>query len=66
MTQKNDPIWATMLEEARQASAEEPLMADFFATNILAHADLHAALSFNLARQLLSSSMPVDDIALAY
>ena len=63
MIRKNDPIWATMLEEARQASTEEPLMADFFATNILAHADLHTALSFNLARQLLSSSMSVDDIA---
>ena len=61
--QKNDPIWEVILEEARQASAEEPLMADFFNTNILAQTDLNAALSFNLAQQLASSAMPAADIA---
>lgn len=61
--QKNDPIWEVILEEARQASAEEPLMADFFNTNILAQSDLNAALSFNLAQQLASSAMSAADIA---
>ena len=61
--QKNDPIWDVILEEARQASAEEPLMADFFYTNILAQPDLNTALSHNLAQQLASSAMSAADIA---
>ena len=32
--QKDDPIWDIIVEEARQASIEEPVLADFFKASV--------------------------------
>lgn len=61
--EKNDPIWDIIVEEARQASLEEPLLESFFTSAILDQPNLDAALSFNLAQQLDSSAVPATKIA---
>ena len=50
-----DPLWQEICIEARQAVAQEPVMADFFDGAILSHASLEKALCFNLSQQMGSS-----------
>lgn len=59
----DDQLWDMVVQEARLASDEEPLLANFFARSILEQPDLDTALSFNLAAQLASGAMPADNIA---
>lgn len=59
----NDPLWDIIVEEANQASAEEPMLESFFRSSILDQPDLEAALSFNLAQQLASPAMAEDKVA---
>ncbi|CAN8075277.1 unnamed protein product [Agarophyton chilense] len=47
-----------MQEEARQAAADEPLLASFLFATVLNHASLHQALAFHLANKLASPAMP--------
>ena len=61
--QKDDPIWDIIVEEARQASIEEPVLADFFKASVLDQPNLDEALSFNLARQLSGPAVPAAQIA---
>ena len=61
--QANDPLWDIIVAEAQQASQEEPVLEDFLRTAILDQADLHSAMSFNLAQQLASPIMAADTVA---
>ena len=61
--QKDDPIWDIIVEEARQASIEEPVLAAFFKASVLDQPNLDEALSFNLARQLSGPAVPAAEIA---
>ena len=61
--QTNDPLWDIIVAEAQQASQEEPVLEDFLRTAILDQADLHSAMSFNLAQQLASPIMAADTVA---
>ena len=61
--QKDDPIWDIIVEEARQASIEEPVLAAFFKASVLDQPNLDEALSFNLARQLSGPAVPAAQIA---
>jgi serine O-acetyltransferase len=61
--QKDDPIWDIIVKEARQASIEEPVLADFFKASVLDQPNLNEALSFNLARQLSGPAVPAAQIA---
>jgi hypothetical protein len=63
--EKNDPIWDIIVDEARQASAEEPLLESYFTSAILDQPGLDTALSFNLAQQLDSAAVPAATKTLA-
>jgi serine O-acetyltransferase len=53
-----DELWATITHEAQQMAVEEPMLASFFHATLLNHSDLGAALSFQLANKLDSSTVP--------
>ena len=56
----NDPLWDIIVAEARQASQEEPVLAEFFRDSILDHPDLESALGFTLAQLIASPAMAAD------
>ncbi|MGB1158885.1 MAG: serine O-acetyltransferase [Porticoccaceae bacterium] len=58
----NDPIWQRIRDEATQSRAREPHLASFLDSAVLEHADLDAALGFNLARQLCCPSIPAVEV----
>lgn len=51
-------IWTAICEEAKQASQQQPELASFFHANILNHSLFSKSLSFFLANQLESRSVP--------
>ncbi len=51
-------LWQTIVAEAQQHQQQEPLLAAFYAKNILNHHSLPAALSAHLAAQLGSPALP--------
>jgi serine O-acetyltransferase len=51
-------VWQHIVDEATQASAAEPVLAEYLHNNILNHGDMAAALSFHLASKLSSDSTP--------
>ena len=57
-----DPIWDSITDEARQLSANEPLLANFFNAAILKHQSLEFAMCHNLACLFDSSQVAKDDI----
>ena len=59
----NDPLWDIIVAEARQASQEEPVLAEFFRDSILDHPDLESALGFTLAQLIASPAMAADRVA---
>ncbi|MDG2502308.1 MAG: serine O-acetyltransferase [Porticoccaceae bacterium] len=61
--QDSDPIWDIIVEEARQAAVEEPVLEVFFQSSVLDHSSLDGALSYNLAEQLSSPAVPAATIA---
>nr|WP_202962414.1 serine O-acetyltransferase [Congregibacter litoralis] len=48
----DDPIWQRILEETRQHSQEEPMLASYLHATILNHKKIERSLSFLLANQL--------------
>tara|TARA_B110000046_G_scaffold182439_1_gene216445 strand:- start:9112 stop:9906 length:795 start_codon:yes stop_codon:yes gene_type:complete len=56
----SDPLWDTIVSEARQAAAKEPVLENFFYGSVLNHTSLNAALVYNLAQQLGSPTVPAD------
>lgn len=52
-----DPVWERILEEAREAVAQEPLIGGFVHACILHHATLAKALSYRIAAKLSSNEM---------
>ncbi len=56
----SDPaaIWRQMRLEAEEAGAAEPVLASFYFTSLLDHADLAGAISHHLASLLGSQTMP--------
>ncbi len=53
-----DFIWQAILEEAQQASLDEPVLASFYHSSILNHPNFEAAISFHLANKLDSQAVP--------
>lgn len=51
-------LWKKIREEAWNYSVSEPILASFFYSTILNHADLKSALSYQLANRLDSHTMP--------
>lgn len=51
-------IWATLQEEARASSQNEPCLASYYHGVILNHSELPAALGFHLASKLDSPTVP--------
>jgi len=58
MSEPIDPVWEKIREEARQETAEEPMLASFFHAIILNHRSLEDALSYQLASKLESTTLP--------
>ena len=59
----DDRIWDIIVTDAREASADEPVMAPFFQAAILNHSSLEAALSYQLAEQLGSLILPAEQLS---
>lgn len=57
-SESGDVVWETMQLEARDAAAEEPLLASFLFSTVLNHQTLSSALAFHLANKLSSTAMP--------
>eukprot|EP00898_Chlorokybus_atmophyticus_P000045 jgi/Chlat1/1040/Chrsp110S01553 len=53
----NDWLWHTVRSEARRDSEQEPALASFLYSTILAHKSLERALAFHLANKLSSSTL---------
>ena len=53
-----DTFWQAMQDEARNAAANEPLLASFLFSTVLNHRSLISALSFHLANKLAADTMP--------
>jgi len=53
-----DPVWTTILGEAEQLAADEPLMASMVHAVVLNHRSLEDALSYRIADKLTSAEMP--------
>ena len=51
-------VWQHIVDEATQAAAAEPVLAEYLHNNILNHGDMAAALSFHLASKLSSDTTP--------
>lgn len=51
-------MWKVMRVEAQKASANEPLMASFFHSNILNHSDFSSAISFYLSNHIATDDVP--------
>ena len=51
-------VWKTIIQEARQQSEQEPMLASFYHATIIKHDSLCAALSYILANKLDTASMP--------
>lgn len=54
---KKDPIWQTILQEAREESEKEPALASYIHATILNHDTLEGALSFLLANKLANPAI---------
>eukprot|EP00270_Netrium_digitus_P009569 TRINITY_DN2915_c0_g1_i1.p1 TRINITY_DN2915_c0_g1~~TRINITY_DN2915_c0_g1_i1.p1 ORF type:complete len:416 (+),score=92.47 TRINITY_DN2915_c0_g1_i1:259-1506(+) len=52
-----DPIWLQARREARADADEEPVLASFLSSTILAHFSLERALAFHLGNKLSSSTL---------
>ena len=59
----DDRIWDIIVTDAQEASADEPIMASFFEAAILNHSSLEAALSYHLAQQLGSLTLPAGQLS---
>ncbi len=55
--QKYD-VWQKIVQEAREQSDQEPMLASFYHATIIKHETLAAALSYILANKLATASMP--------
>eukprot|EP00899_Mesostigma_viride_P008594 jgi/Mesvir1/17736/Mv05593-RA.1 len=53
----SDPLWERVREEALQDSREEPALASFLYSTILAHRSLERVLAFHLANKLSSTTL---------
>lgn len=53
-----DALWEAILDEVRQSTRAEPLLASFFHATILNHRGLGSALSYRLANKLGSPTVP--------
>ncbi|GLO59674.1 serine O-acetyltransferase [Vibrio sp. MACH09] len=51
-------VWQTIIEEAREQSEQEPMLASFYHATIINHDSLAASLSYILANKLKTASMP--------
>jgi serine O-acetyltransferase len=51
-------VWQTIVNEARDSSEQEPMLASFYHATIIKHDSLNAALSYILANKLSTASMP--------
>jgi len=56
--QGGDPIWEKMRAETERAASQEPVLVSFLHATILHHDELECALSFHLANQLDSPTVP--------
>jgi serine O-acetyltransferase len=56
--QGGDPIWEQMRAETERAASQEPVLVSFLHATILHHDELECALSFHLANQLDSPTVP--------
>lgn len=56
--QGGDPIWEQMRAETQRAASQEPVLVSFLHATILHHDELECALSFHLANQLDSPTVP--------
>ena len=52
-----DELWLAIRREAKAASEEEPILASFFYSTILAHRSLERSLAFHLANKLSCSTL---------
>ncbi|ADT85823.1 serine O-acetyltransferase [Vibrio sp. Vb2880] len=51
-------VWQAIVNEAREQSEQEPMLASFYHATIIKHESLAAALSYILANKLNTASMP--------
>jgi serine O-acetyltransferase len=56
--ENNDPVWEAIRVEAADAARREPLLANFYYGAVLNHTTLEDALSFLLATELESTTIP--------
>ena len=57
-TDRLDPVWSTIRDEAEQLAADEPLMASMVHAVVLNHRSLEDALSYRIADKMSSPEMP--------
>ncbi|ASA56039.1 serine O-acetyltransferase [Vibrio gazogenes] len=55
---KHKVVWQTIVQEAREMTEQEPMLASFYHATIIKHDSLSAALSYILANKLHTISMP--------
>lgn len=55
---RQEIIWEAIIDEAKVASIEQPLMASFFHSNVLNHNNFRESISFYLASLLGSKTIP--------
>lgn len=53
-----DAVWHRILSEAREAAAEEPLLASYLFATVLNHRTLESSLAFHLGNKLSSNTLP--------
>ena len=54
---QTDELWLEIRREARAASEEEPILASFFYSTVLAHRSLERSLAFHLANKLSCTTL---------
>ena len=54
----NDCVWTLLVEEAKSAVNNEPILASYFSSTILEHKTLVDALTYHLANKLSCESLP--------
>ena len=57
-----DVIWQKICAEVRQASEQEPPLAEFFSAAVLGHASLEASLAYKLASELATEKLPAEPL----